>query len=530
MQSATSEYAAAIVSGYRRILPRAIIDIVDPDITYGAVTASGQSWISTSEQLHDKVFGTPVKFLSLEPGRCLLDGSFALYPDDITKIDAENGFVGDVLSGEDGSFTTQPWVQMNVTGLSIMQACSVHFTEHAFDGVGEDFVLTVYSGETAVHQVQVTGNRDKSVYFDGFTVHDVTAIRVTFQRWSMAGRFPRMVEIVPGIYENWEGDTLYSIDVMQETALGCMTTPYGTCTMQVHNKNKRFNPYNRAGLFQSIEERQGVAVAMGVETAAGAEYLPLGVYYQKSGGWETDAYGLTITFKLVDIIGLLADRDFTMPTPQPTTMDGWAAALVAHLGDNFRTRYEVDAVLAATPLTAEADSLRSATCGTVLRYLCMAAGAAFRADAVTGKLRIFVPGTMEGVSIGPDNMNSYPKNKPTDSIAQIRFRLADADKTEYLVNGTLAAADKSLSISNPFIHTQAQADTAARHIFSWYGGTQFTVYGRGDMRSELGDKDTVWTGFDETTTGRRYKQQFKIANGVMKNVPSYLLEVNGDAG
>ena len=28
---------------------------------------------------------------------------------------------------------------------------------------------------------------------------------------------------------------------------------------------------------------------MGVETASGAEYLPLGVYYQQSGGWETDA-------------------------------------------------------------------------------------------------------------------------------------------------------------------------------------------------------------------------------------------------
>ena len=169
-------------------------------------------------------------------------------------------------------------------------------------------------------------------------------------------------------------------------------------------------------------------------------------------------------------------------------------------------------------------------CGSLLRYLCMAAQAAFRADAVTGKLRVFLPEGTDGVTIGADNMNSYPKNQPEDSIAQIKFRLADEDNTEYTVNGTLAAADKSLSISNPFIHTTAQADAAAQYILSWYGRTQFTVYGRGDMRCELGDVDSVWTGFNENASGRRFKQQFKIENGVMKNVPSYLLEVTDNAG
>lgn len=525
MQSATNEYAAAIDAGYRRILPRAIIDIIDPDIIYGSVTSSGQSWVSTPEQLHNKAFDTPVKYMSLEPNRCLLDGSFALYPDNASDIADENGFVGDVLSREDASFQSHPWVQLNVSNLSIMQACSIHFTKNACDGVGTDFVVQVYSGDAISYQKQVTGNIDASVYFDGFTANNVTAIRVTFSKWSIPGRFPRLVEIVPGIYESWEDNTLYSIDVMHETAFNCMSVPYGTCTIQVLNKGKRFNPYNKAGLFKSIEERQAISVAMGVETNTGAEYIPLGMYYQKSGGWETDAYGLTIQFKLVDIVGLLADRDFVTPAVLPSTLSGWIAAIVAHLGASFAKRYEVDASLSSVAMTADAEDLKNATCGTVLRYACMAAQAAFRADAITGKLRVFVPDSTSGVSIGADNMNSYPKNQPTDSIADIKFRLADTNNTEYTVNGTLVASDKSLSISNPFIRTQSQADTAAQYILSWYGKTQFTVYGRGDMRSELGDVDRFWTGFDDIASGRRYKQQFKISNGVMKNVPSYLLEV-----
>ena len=530
MQQASNAYAQAITAGYRRILPRALIDITDPDLVYDPVTSSGQSWVSVPQELCNKVFDTPTLYASLESERWTLDGSRALHPG-MPNITGENGFVGAVLSQDDKTFAVRPWVQLNVHNLGIMQACSVYFSQNECDGLGTDFTVEVMSGDTVGYRETVTGNTDASVYFEGFTVHDVTAIRVTFAKWSLPHRFVRMVEIVPGIYESWEADTLYSIDVMQEIAFNCMKTPYGTCSLQVHNKKKRFNPYNRSGLFQSIEERQGIQVSMGVETETGAEYLPLGVYYQQFGAWETDAYGLTIEFKLVDIIGLLADRDYNVPATLPTTLSGWIASMVALLGENFTNCWIVDEPLGQIVLTVNsADELKDMNCGNLLRYLCMAAQTAFRADAVTGKLRVFLPKRTDGVTIGADNMNSYPKNQPEDSIAQIKFRLADEDNTEYTVNGTLAAADKSLSISNPFIHTAAQADAAAQYILSWYGRTQFTVYGRGDMRCELGDVDSVWTGFDENASGRRFKQQFKIENGVMKNVPSYLLEVTDNAG
>lgn len=524
MQTASSEYARAITADFRRILPRATANIVDPDIAYQSVDTSGQAYFSRPDQLYDKQLKPVRPYASCERDRFRLDGSFSLYPDTPQRILDEHGYLGDVISEADGALPMQPYTQLNVRNLSIMQAAAVHFSPFACDGVCENFVFTVYCGAAAVYSKAVTGNRDCAVYFDEFTVEEVTALRVTMSKWSLPHRRPRILEIVPGIYESWEADTLYSIDVLQETAFDCLTTPYGSCTLQVYNAKKRFNPYNRKGLFRSIEERQGIAVAYGVELADGsAEYLPLGVYYQQSGGWETDAFGLTITFKLADIIGLLTKRDFKVPDPVPTTLDGWAASLTDHLGENFKERYEVERAIADTALTADAETLKNLTCGHVLRYMCMAAGAFFKADAVTGKLKIGALPAGGGVSITADNMTGYPKAKANDSIAQITFRLADGARTEHVVNGTLAAADKSLSISNPFIHTAEEADKAAKNIFQFYGQTLFTVSGRGDMRSELGDVDTIYTGFDTTARGRRYKQQFKIANGIMKNVPSYLM-------
>ena len=257
MQQASNAYAQAITAGYRRILPRALIDITDPDLVYDPVTSSGQSWVSVPQELCNKVFDTPTLYASLESERWTLDGSRALHPG-MPNITGENGFVGAVLSQDDKTFAVRPWVQLNVHNLGIMQACSVYFSQNECDGLGTDFTVEVMSGDTVGYRETVTGNTDASVYFEGFTVHDVTAIRVTFAKWSLPHRFVRMVEIVPGIYESWEADTLYSIDVMQEIAFNCMKTPYGTCSLQVHNKKKRFNPYNRSGLFQSIEERQGI--------------------------------------------------------------------------------------------------------------------------------------------------------------------------------------------------------------------------------------------------------------------------------
>ena len=59
MQQVSNAYAQAITAGYRRILPRALIDITDPDLVYDPVTSSGQSWVSVAQELCNKVFDTP---------------------------------------------------------------------------------------------------------------------------------------------------------------------------------------------------------------------------------------------------------------------------------------------------------------------------------------------------------------------------------------------------------------------------------------------------------------------------------------
>ena len=111
--------------------------------------------------------------------------------------------------------------------MSILQAFSLFFSTDPLDGTPEDFTVEVLENGTAYFTRSVTGNRETEMWFDGFTVHNPTAIRVTVTKWSLPGRRVRMVEIVPGIYEDWDADELSAFTVTQQGQFSCLSLPYG---------------------------------------------------------------------------------------------------------------------------------------------------------------------------------------------------------------------------------------------------------------------------------------------------------------
>ena len=521
-------YHAAITGDARRVLLRAVIDIISPDIVFGAGETSGQIPWSTLEQIHDKVFGNPTKYATLERDRWALDGTWDLLPDDPTQTVGQMGYIGNVLSSADGTFATAPWVELRFSGVSVLQACSVYFPGNAYDGVPEDFTVEVKQGGTAYHTRTYTGNTASSVSLEGFTVNNPDAIRVTVAKWSRPSRRMRVVEIVPGVYENWDGGMIAEFNVKQQGNVAATALPYGTCTLKIDNLSRRFEPRSKNGIFQSIEERQGIDVSLGVRLADGTdEYKRLGIFYQYSGGWKTGDNGLTMQWNLVDIIGLLANREFLAPSTLPTTLGGWIGALAAQLGVNFQDRWHVDPNYTALPVTVRvAEDLQGKKCGDILRWVCQATGTWPRADASTGDLTA-EPLWSEGNRVTLDNLNSYPTMKANGDVAALIFTLNDGADTKYIVSGNATSSSETVSIDNPFIKTEVQALAAARLILSTYGGNVLDLTGRGDPSSEIGDVETVWLDESQATTARLTMQTFQFSDGVMQGCQSQLLQADG---
>ena len=270
----------------------------------------------------------------------------------------------------------------------------------------------------------VTENLETQVSFQGFTVWDPTAIRITVTRWSLPGRRMRLVEIMPGLYEEWDGGVLAEFSVTQQGQFSSLSLPYGTMQLSMDNQSRRFEPRRKDGIFQSIEERQGVEAYIGVRLENGAvEYQPLGVFYQAGDGWKTGDNGVTQKWSLVDIIGLLTDRTFLPPEVLPSTLAGWLEALVVQLGENFRLRWHCDPDFSEVPVIANSvEDVTGKKCGDILRWVCMASGTWPRARSEDGALTA-EPLWNQGNKLTLDNLEQYPAMKANTSIAALLFQL-----------------------------------------------------------------------------------------------------------
>lgn len=528
MIESSAAYKTAIVADARRMLLRAVVDIIDPDISYGLLESNSKAWPSIDAQVHDKQF--PIdRYATIEQDRWLLDSTFEMIPAAPAVVPGQIGFLSEAISGENGEFSPAVWIEMQFQNVSILQACSIWFSDDTeADGWPADFVVEIKQGGVTYHTQRFTDNTEDHVNLFGFTVMNPDAIRVTITRWAQPWRRVRIPEIVPGLYEEWDGGMVAEYTLKHQADVSCMSLPYGTCTLRMDNVDRRFEPRNKDGLFRSLEERQGIDISLGCRLPDGTdEYKRVGIMYQYSGGWKTGDNGLTMQWNLVDIIGLLQNREFIPPAVLPTDLEGWIAAIVLQLGESFRTRYSVDPNYSSKPLTLrDPADISGMKCGDLLRYACMATGTWPRADAETGKLAA-EPLWSQGNQITLANMVNYPTIKANDDVAAILFTLYDEENTKYAVSGTSTASSETKSVNNPFIHTAEQALEAARNILAAYGGNRYEIVGRGDPASEIGDVDTIWLNESSATTARRIQQDLSLSNGVLKNCASILLQADG---
>lgn len=523
----TEAYDKAVTASSRRMFARAVFDLVDPDAQIDGVTTNSESEISLTDQVVNRGVGSSdQRIATLELDRWMLDGSFVIRPDDPADREGQVGWETDDISGSDGAFALPcPYIEMALTNVSILQAVSLEFSDDPLDGYPVDFYVELWSGSSLLETVEVTGNTDTVVVVDGFTAVNPTKIRLTISKWSTPYRRVRLARFMLGLFETWDTSVIQDVDIYTEVTFSGLKIPYSSCTIRVENKNHRFDPYAPNTIFTSIEERQAIVVDLGLRLEDGSiEWISGGTYYQQSAGWSLQ--DLTVSWELLDIIGMLVKRKFVVPSTLPTTLEGWLGAMMASLGVNFSSKYIVDEAVAGTALTATADAVAGKTCGEILRFACMATNTWPRQDFETGFLRVGKLERLEGNRITLDNMPAYPEMSANDDISDITFEL---DSGEVTFPGNNTESEISLSVKNPFVHTVEDARKAVISCLFEYGGRSFDVVSRGNPTSECGDIQSVDTQFLSTISARLYKQQLKLDAGVMKDMPSYFVQSPNDS-
>lgn len=524
MVNVSDAFKAAAVADSRRTLVRAVVEIISPDVVYGVASYSDAAPFAIPDQIKDRVMSLSHPYATLEQNLWVLDGSLDVLGAD--GAEGDQGWVSLAVSGSDGLFSADPWVELPFSGVSILQAFSLILADQPNVGLPASYTAAVMTGAAMGWSEEVNGAVQLNRSFTGFTVTAPTGIRITFHATAIPYRRPRVAEILAGIYEEWGNDQLVSVAIKQQGDPSCATMPYGTATLAMDNSDRRFDPMAKAGIFQSLEDRQGIKLYMGFRLPDGTDELaPVGVYYQFQGGWRTGANGLSMTWNLVDIIGLVTGRSFVPPATLPTTLQGWVEAIVGQLGVNFVGRCTVDPAVATKAVTVKkADDVKGLRCGDLLRFACMAAGAWARAGNDTGDLLV-EPAGSPGTTLTLDNLTAYPSVQANNDVAAINFTLYDGSGqgTPYTVAGNQPSSSLTLQVANPFVHTQAEANAAAQIILGAYGGNKITTAGRGDPASEIGDTDAVQVNQTSTVQGRRIYQTLNVQSGVLAGCQSSFL-------
>lgn len=520
---ATSQaYKDAIDAPTRKIIPKAVIDLSDPDLDVTSVSGDYDAALSFTAQLYDKdsTFSGQM-YETLELNRWLLDGSFSIMPDDPTTRSGEQGVIGEDLSAADA--TNGDTLIINMSGVDTLQVVTVAATGQDADGIPASLTLNIYSNGVLIH-TQTEAPTDAVFLFEGFTAVQPTQLELIVNEWSLPRRRYRFVEFLAGLVETWGGETIFSLNVIQKADFSNLTIPYSSASLAINNTNKRFDPMNKEGIFASVVARQPIPLWLGVEANSTPEYVPLGVFYQQNEGWSIANNGLVIQWDLIDIIGLLIDRKYEAPVSLPTTLEGWISSLVDQLGTTFSGHYTIDNSLGTTALTCQASDVADITCGDLLRFVCQASNTYPISDVETGYLHIKELNGVSQDEIALRSQNSYAGSAANTDIAFLSF---DIGGVTYNIPGTEEISDKTVNIKNPFITTTMDAVYAAQVILTQYGGNVINAKVRGDMSREVGDIETVEMTPSNTVAGRIMEQQFTLQNGVMTNLPLKMLQANG---
>lgn len=523
MINTSTAYKNAVTGTTRRTALQITANISSPDLVFTGVTASDQAGISVPGQVVDHKTNL-VRYSTLERNRWLLDGSFKLFNSNLTANGEEVGGISRKYSTEAG--VASSWFQVEFTNVAVLQLTEAWFSTDPDDGIAVDFTVGYYQGSTLVHTETVTGNTLADVNLSGFTVYNPDKIRINVTKWSLPLRRVRIAELFPGGYVTWDGSDVADVRIDMTADTSCVSLPYSTCNLTLDNTDKRFEPRNKEGIFQSLQERQPVNVEIGVMVDGTWQYYGVGQFFQANNGWRTSDNGMTIKWSLVDIIGLLADRAYIPPSTLPTTLSGWVQSIVSQLGVSFVNHYTIDPSYASRSLTATTDAVTGLKCGDMIRYLCMATGTWPRMDQETGRLAI-EPLWNQGNKVDLDNLEAYPIIQANEDVAQIVFTLADGQQTQYAVSGTDMASSKSVSVTNPFIKTSAQAATAAKNMVTAYGGNVYSLTGRGNPSNEIGDVMTVELDERTATSARLIAQSFSYSKQVLSGCAMKLVQPAG---
>ena len=434
MISTSPEYDAAVVGNPRKTTATVTFEIIDVTAADDATeSATSEASISRIEQTTDNIRQMDGKYCTNEDDYTLLDGSFTLPPAS-TDGSFQVGWWSNALSQSDKTYAVTQVLTFDFTVDHSSIGITVTF-DKGTNEYAEDFTIEAYdSGASLISSVSVTGNTESKYVWEQ-NLADYRQIVVSITKWGNPFRRARVTEVDFGIVEEYNGDDLISMKVLEELNTTSAEVSANEMQFTVDNQDKRFNILNPTGIEQFLQRKQKITATIGVQKVSGAfENIPMGVYYLTE--WKSDAGTLTTTFTAQDILNLLEQSIWRKSDLTTKNLKDLAEEI---LDDAGIEDYDVDTALSSINVT---DYIPIVSHRQALQNVAVAGEAVIYSDR-DGKLIIKqLSNTPSGKEIDLDNVYIAPAIK-LDKL----YNIVDINVYDFIIGGSETAYSGSVDIS-----------------------------------------------------------------------------------
>lgn len=281
------------------------LNVGDPDAQADASASdNGHTAFSNVGQTVDKTAKEPVRYATLELNLWILDGKSRILPS--SPPYGENGYVGNSLSGEDGTFSSPPEITISFSKVydSILPGLTVTWGS-AYEGEYADtYRVSAYNASQQVFTQTVTGNHDVTSVFMG-DIQGYDRITLEVLKWSHPFHRARIEKIVVGVERTYQKKDLFNYSHSMFVDPMSASLPKSEITFELVNLNGEYDLDNQTGANKYLMQRQTVQARYGYLLGERVEWIKAGRFFLSE--WDSPQNGITATFTARDGLEYMTD-------------------------------------------------------------------------------------------------------------------------------------------------------------------------------------------------------------------------------
>lgn len=249
--------------------------------TYIENTSGSYKSFSNLSKTYNEIKDTNYNYISCEPDRVKLDGTFYFVSNKNTPNSSELiAYWSNELSNANGTFENNPKIIYTFSEEVEFTELTLHFQE-----VCSGFVVRYYNGNTLVATREINGNTSLIVTTNGETTYSTNSfnrLEIEFVKTQEPYRYIKFNEIDFGTYQQLTDEQIVDYNIINELSIDSSDLSASSLTLSIDDEKGEYDILNPNNKLNLLQEQQEITLYHYLQVNGIMQELPLGTFLLKN--------------------------------------------------------------------------------------------------------------------------------------------------------------------------------------------------------------------------------------------------------